>query len=205
MQLKFTSNVDQLQKRINLIATSQLPYVVSLALNRTAIAAKDAVQARMKDVFDKPVDFTVNAAAIRYANRSNLVAFVFVKEKQAGYLKRQEAGGTRTPENTAGAGKKSFLIPIKDNVDLNQFGNLSRNKVKSLKTRKDVFVGNVHGHGGIYQRLDNGKLKMLIAFENRSEYKKNLNFKKTVNAVAFANLKKNFQDAWSSALASYKA
>jgi hypothetical protein len=86
------SNVEQFQKRLNLIATSQLPFVVSKALNATAVMAKAAVQKHFQDVLDRPTPFTQNAVTIRYATKSNLTAFMLVKDKQAAYLKRQEAG-----------------------------------------------------------------------------------------------------------------
>jgi hypothetical protein len=203
MQLKFTSNVEQLQKRLNLIATSQLPFVVSKALNATAVMAKAAVQKHFQDVLDRPTPFTQNAVTIRYATKSNLTAFVLVKDKQAAYLKRQEAGGVRTPTNTSGSGQKSYLMPLKANIDLNQYGNLPRNITKSLKGRKDVFAGTVNGHGGFFQRLPDGKLKMLIAFENTSTYKPVLGFKETVNKVAESTLNRNFKEAWATALGSF--
>lgn len=203
MQLKFTSNVEQLQKRLNLIATSQLPFVVSKALNATAVMAKAAVQKHFQDVLDRPTPFTQNAVTIRYATKSNLTAFVLVKDKQAAYLKRQEAGGVRTPTNTSGSGQKSYLMPLKANIDLNQYGNLPRNITKSLKGRKDVFAGTVNGHGGFFQRLPDGKLKMLIAFENTSTYKPVLGFKETVNKVAESTLNRNFKEAWATALRSF--
>lgn len=204
MQLKFTSNVEQLQKRLNLIATSQLPFVVSKALNATAVMAKAAVQKHFQDVLDRPTPFTQNAVTIRYATKSNLTAFVLVKDKQAAYLKRQEAGGVRTPTNTSGSGQKSYLMPLKANIDLNQYGNLPRNITKSLKGRKDVFAGTVNGHGGFFQRLPDGKLKMLIAFENTSTYKPVLGFKETVNKVAESTLNRNFKEAWATALTGFK-
>lgn len=203
MQLKFTSNVEQLQKRLNLIATSQLPFVVSKALNATAVMAKAAVQKHFQDVLDRPTPFTQNAVTIRYATKNNLTAFVLVKDKQAAYLKRQEAGGVRTPTNTSGSGQKSYLMPLKANIDLNQYGNLPRNITKSLKGRKDVFAGTVNGHGGFFQRLPDGKLKMLIAFETTSTYKPVLGFKETVNKVAESTLNRNFKEAWATALGSF--
>jgi len=204
MQLKFTSNVEQLQKRLNLIATSQLPFVVSKALNATAVMAKAAVQKHFQDVLDRPTPFTQNAVTIRYATKSNLTAFVLVKDKQAAYLKRQEAGGVRTPTNTSGSGQKSYLMPLKANIDLNQYGNLPRNITKSLKGRKDVFAGTVNGHGGFFQRLPDGKLKMLIALETNSTYKPVLGFKETVNKVAESTLNRNFKEAWATALTGFK-
>lgn len=203
MQLKFTSNVEQFQKRLNLIATSQLPFVVSKALNATAVMAKAAVQKHFQDVLDRPTPFTQNAVTIRYATKSNLTAFVLVKDKQAAYLKRQEAGGVRTPTNTSGSGQKSYLMPLKANIDLNQYGNLPRNITKSLKGSKDVFAGTVNGHGGFFQRLPDGKLKMLIAFETTSTYKPVLGFKETVNKVAESTLNRNFKEAWATALGSF--
>ena len=213
MQLKFTSNVEQLQKRLNLIATSQLPFVVSKALNATAVMAKAAVQKHFQDVLDRPTPFTQNAVTIRYATKSNLTAFVLVKDKQAAYLKRQEAGGVRTPTNTSGSGewsvggnkrKKAYLIPVKNNINLNNFGNLPPRITATLKNRRDVFSGTINGYDGFFQRLPDGKLKMLIAFETTSTYKPVLGFKETVNKVAESTLNRNFKEAWATALTGFK-
>ncbi|MBU3656349.1 MAG: hypothetical protein FGM23_08365 [Alphaproteobacteria bacterium] len=66
-----------------------------------------------------------------------------------------------------------------------------------------MFAGTVNGHGGFFQRLPDGKLKMLIAFETNSTYKPVLGFKETVNKVAESTLNRNFKEAWATALGSF--
>jgi hypothetical protein len=57
-------------------------------------------------------------------------------------------------------GKKAMLVPR--DVGLNQFGNLPRNKLKTLKGKPNIFVGTIKFKksgktiSGIWQRPDNG-------------------------------------------------
>ncbi|TDH58250.1 hypothetical protein E2C06_33595 [Dankookia rubra] len=57
--------------------------------------------------------------AIKPATKRELVAEVFVKDRQAEYLALQETGGTRQPA------KQALVIPGKD-ASLNSYGNLPR-------------------------------------------------------------------------------
>ncbi len=80
------------------VPTWTVPYAAATALTRTAeYAAKKAIPAEMRVVFDNPVSYTLNALRFEKASKDNLSARVLVKNA---------AGSGVTPEN--------FLLPSVD-------------------------------------------------------------------------------------------
>lgn len=62
----------------------------------------------------------------------------------ASYLEPFEFGGQHKLNSQA------LLNP--KNIKLNKYGNLTRNKMTQLKAKSDVFVGDVDGTNGVWQR-----------------------------------------------------
>jgi hypothetical protein len=64
-------------------AASQVPFAASQALNRSAQAAKVAVQKDMRRVFDKPTPWVINSLRIEPATKTKLVAELAFKDKDS--------------------------------------------------------------------------------------------------------------------------
>ena len=74
-----------------------------------------------------------------------MTAKVFVRDIAAGYLEPFEFGGVHKLNGQA-------LLNPKD-IKLNKYGNLSRNKLSQLKAKSNVFIGDVDGINGVWQRV----------------------------------------------------
>lgn len=79
MQISIRSNIDEVLKNLNDIAKKQIPYAVSLALNRTGQKVKDALIKSMKESFDRPTPFTLNALQHTPSTKKTLTTVVCLK------------------------------------------------------------------------------------------------------------------------------
>ncbi len=93
---------------------------------------------------ENPTPFTVNSVGSQGARRDNLTARVFVRDIAASYLEPFEFGGSHKLNSQA------LLNP--KNIKLNKYGNLTRNKMAQLKAKPDVFIGEIDGVNGVWQR-----------------------------------------------------
>jgi hypothetical protein len=183
------------QRGLNDIARRQMPFATARALTSTAKLAQQNVARQLPSIFDRPTPFTRNAIGIQAATKTNLVARVFVKARQAEYLVLEETGGTRTPKG------RGLVLPRA--APRNQYGNLARTALQTLKRRKDVFIGKgPNGQGGIWRRGKDDVLQPLIIFVGRSQYKPIFDFRKRVIKVAGAYLAVELRDALARAIAS---
>lgn len=159
----------------------------------TQVARQSAtdVQAELPRVLDRPTPFTVRSIGWKSATRATGYSVVFVRPLAAPYLAPLITGGTVRPK------KRALLKP--EGVPLNQYGNLPARKVRQLLARKDTFSGTVRGVGGIWQRLGQGRVKLLIAYQPEQKKRPVFPFPRMVATSArrdFPRLfAKNFDDA----------
>lgn len=196
----------------------QIPFATAQAL--TSVARK--IQAAEKKAFQRrlenPTPFTVNAVGSVGARRDNLTAKVFVKDIAADYLEPFEFGGEHKLNSQA------LLNP--KNIKLNKYGNLTRTKMAQLKARPDVFIGEVNGINGVWQRMKpkkskgvkrrrrsrsgasapakQGPLKLLIRFGNALPVHASLGYMERAEKMAANLMQAEVSQAINAALASAK-
>ncbi|SHJ68737.1 hypothetical protein SAMN02745194_03121 [Roseomonas rosea] len=191
-----TRGLDDLAKR-------QVPFATARALTSVAQTAAVANRRALPSVFDRPTPFTMNAFGVQAARKGKPVARVFVKDKQAEYLKLQETGGTRQPERSrqGGTGKGQAIV-IPRAIKRNAFGNMARGALASVKRRKDTFIGKTPGGtGGFFRRMADGALQPLAIFVRAAKYKPRLGFQaRTAKVVRTASLPA-FREALAKAIA----
>ena len=163
-------------KRTMAKVQKDLAFVEASALTRTAKDVQKAMPALMEREIDKPTPFTKKAFAVRPATKARRVARIFIKDRQADYLRRIIAGGTRRPKRTA------IVVPVK--ARRNRYGNLSRGYLQKQLAKPNVFSGRVNGVGGIWQRMRSGRMKLLVAFEPKAEYRKTFDPGRTIYRIA---------------------
>lgn len=157
LQLKVTSNIDELQKKLSDTAKKQMPFAMATALTSLAQLVAKAEKANEHEVLDRPRPFTTNSIKVIGARKDRLAALVYMQDIAARYLEPYEFGGTNVLNS------KVLLKPIAAVKDLDQYGNLPRNFLAKIKGRSDIFVGAVKTkHGvikGVWQRAteDGGK------------------------------------------------
>lgn len=192
----FARTLDELARR-------QVPFATARALTEMANAAAVANRRALPSIFDKPTPFTMAGIAVKPARKNDLVARVFVKDRQAEYLVLEETGGTRKPERSkhGGSGGGQALVMPKA-IKRNAFGNIPFRGLAALRKRKDVFVGKTDsGTGGFFRRLAGGRLQALVLFIAAAKYKPRFGFKARVIKVATATMVPAFRQALAKALA----
>ena len=217
IQFGVKSNLDQLTKAFDKMASGQVPFATSLALNRTAQLAKDTLRHTMERVFDRPKPFTLNSLFVRPANKSNLVATVGHKDASPvnKYLRWEIEGGQRARTGlerlaaSLGGGGKLYLVPAKG-MRLDPYGNVPagvlRRIVSGLQSRGgDIFAvrpgSKSHLTPGIYQRSGKRAIALMI-FVSHAHYRKLYDLPGVVERVVNAEFGKQFAAAMDYALAS---
>lgn len=182
-------------RTLNDFQRNQLPYAAALALAAVAREVEKDVRDSLPSVFDKPTPFTQRGPGSRGATKRSLTAEVFVRDRQAQYLALQEMGGTRKPE-----GGKALTLPV--GVRVNQYGNIPHKALARLKaSSKEVFVGQVRGIGGFWQRRGRGRVKLLAAFRAEAKYQPRFGYWERVTAEVKAGLPRHLGAAMARAMA----
>jgi len=223
MDINVQSNIDQVIAS-TLKLHPQYRFAVSLALNKTANKVREHQQnVVLREVFDKPTQWTRNAFYVASANKASLQATVGIRPSQAEYLKYQIFGGNRAP--------KKMALRLPTEIQLDESGNIPRGAIRKLveraragkrltkgqarklgvSNRLDLFYGDpTDGRpAGLYKRVNvgtrNESLVPLVVFPKQSaKYKKRYDFYATVEATARREIAPAMQEAWSYALATSK-
>ena len=204
----------------------QVKFAAAVALTRTAGAVRDAMPDVMERELDRPTPFTKRGMFVQRATPATLTATVGFMDRQAGYLKYQIAGGTRTPTARG--------IKLPGNIVLNSFGNIPKGMIAKLKQsaqdgtlgkgiasrlglknrRKgaapiELFYGKPAGRGwakapmGIWRRVPGhpGKLIPVIVFEDTpAHYKPRFHFEREALRVVNREWDRQFALAFADAM-----
>lgn len=183
-----TSNLDDCTRRLDALISRQLPFATSRALNDTAEAVRKAEIVEMRQVFDRPVPYTLNAFQIGRATKDNLVATVERKEHAGGrhYLEVQQRGGLRPKTafessiyyHWPGPASWENLIPGAG-AALDQYGNWSKGQMTAVMAA----LGAMRDTASNQTKTSRATVK---ANRARARYYKLLGMKVPENAVAFA-------------------
>ena len=122
----------------------QIPFATAQSMTAVVRKIEDAQKVAMQRNLDNPTPFTVKSVKSRGARKSDLKAKVFVMNTAAAYLEPFETGGVHKLNGSA-------LLNPKD-IKLNKYGNLPRNKLSSLKSKENTFIGDIGGVNGVWQR-----------------------------------------------------
>jgi hypothetical protein len=89
------------QREMSLLEQQQLPFAYANALNDSMFAVRNAWQAALPNIFDRPTAFTLRAVRYKKATKQTLEAFVYVLDETAKgtpparYLLSEVTGGVR--------------------------------------------------------------------------------------------------------------
>lgn len=129
----------------------QIPFATAQAMTAVVRKIEDAQKVAMQRNLDNPTPFTVKSVRSKGARKTDLKAKVFVMNTAAAYLEPFETGGVHKLNGSA-------LLNPKD-IKLNKYGNLPRNKLSSLKSKENTFIGDIGGVNGVWQRKKAKKSK----------------------------------------------
>jgi hypothetical protein len=213
IRIDIRADLRPLQRAMVALGAEQVPFAMSLALNALATGVAAAEREEVAKTFDKPTPFTQNAFRIQVATKTRHIAVVAVKDIQAEYLRPYVAGGLRSLGT-----KRGMLAPR--GVGLNQYGNLTKGKLASLRSKPGVFIGPVTTKSGkvingVWQRIapraggtssrkgapKPGGLKLLIQFEDSTPVRKRLDFYGRAQRYVRANAAREFDTGLRRAMA----
>ncbi|WP_059415578.1 hypothetical protein [Cupriavidus basilensis] len=188
----------------------QMPFAAARGLTRLAGLVRDAETAAIVQAFDNPVPFTRSAIGSSAATKALLEATVFIKDRQAAYLRTEVEGGRRDLKTFERLFGKGIAVPSVG-AKLNQYGNLTRGTIKKIAAElnssgefKRYFMGKPRGHDlpeAIYARVDgNRRIVPLLVFVNDAQYRKRLAFSEVAEHTARANFEREMLLAWRDAL-----
>ncbi len=225
LEISIRADIKAITNSLAAMAYKQLPFAQAQAVNSLAKRVKESEVTNIKTTFPTATPFTANSVSMQKARKDNPTATVFLKDIAAQYLQPYETGGTHFLGT-----KKGLLVPIDQAT--NQYGNIPKGILASLKGRTDIFVGPVKIKSGIingvWQRIattaikntkiankrgkmvrmrklnTSGHLKLLIRFEDPKEVTQHLGWGSTAKSIISNNFKKDFDTAMDKALATAK-
>jgi hypothetical protein len=136
----FTINVktdlNKLTAALTRLEHQQLPFATAQALTAVARKVTAAETGEMAKTFSGPTPFTMRGPGVIPARKNTQTATVFMKDAQAAYLAPYLDGGPQP------LGSKQAILTPRD-INLNQYGNIPRNKISALKGQPGIFIGTV--------------------------------------------------------------
>jgi hypothetical protein len=222
--IKITTNAKEMRRALSDFARKQVPFAAATALNAVAQKIIAGETEALSEVFDSPKAFTKSAFTQspafggQYASKRNLTAVVAAKPTQAVYLAPAEFDEPQS----LGKGKR-IRTPV--NVRTGAGGNLAKGAIQRLLARPDVFMGEVHGINGIWQRPKRGiprgrgygtkgkhsniggsgtTLKLLVAFTRPVKIKTKLGYRERAATIVQKHFDGAFEAALQRALATAK-
>jgi len=181
----------QLENDLADLAGKQLPFVTSLALNRTTVEARDLVRGNLPKRFKLRNNWTKNGIQAQTSNKNSLVARVMAP----GYMGIQETGGTRTPERS-----KLLAAPSKA-IQGNRVPPKSK-RPKALLSDRAFIIDMKNGDAGVFMRYGKkrGQIKLLWWLTDDQQYDERFEFERDVNDYVQDRFSANFLAAMTEAL-----
>lgn len=142
MQIRINTNIAQVQRALQQQA-SQVPFALSVALNRTAIAAQSDLKREMATLFDRPTPYFLNSPRVIRATKTRLQATVWFKDRNSVENSSDLAlphikGGDRAVKPMEQRLQRAGLMPAGwravpgQGADLDIYGNMSRGQISQL-------------------------------------------------------------------------
>jgi len=198
-------NLPEVRQMLGDLADEQLPFAMSVAINRTLFKLRETSAERIKTVFDRPTPGTQKATIVTKTTKKNFNGRLSIAGPKTQLFRVHESGLQRNPvgfEVKLGLPANWFAVPTK-NMPLNQYGNqLPAKKAQILKAkslgnrgrREFLFIG-VSSSGfdiisgrlspGIYEtKRGSNELIKLYHYIKKVEYKPILEWEKRMNAKA---------------------
>ena len=161
------------------------------------------LQTVLPDYINQPTPYTIRAVQVEKSSKKKLITEVGFRSKRFGkgkgsvepasYMGLQIKGGSRIPKGRA------IPVPTK-HTKTNKFGNLPKGRISKLLADKQKYFSGVprgmdKSAAGIWQRMGkkgSGKIRMLVAWEERADYQKRFPFRRIVGQTIKQNFKKRF-------------
>lgn len=176
------TNIAAANRRLNAIERNQIPFATSLALNRTAANAMVSERRNMVSDMVGPVKWTLGSLRFKKSTKRDLTASVYVDKRAIEYLKYTVASRrTKYPR------RQVLMVP----VGLQRLGGRGRVTQRGMKryretllARKDHFEAQIRGTRGIFQRMPQGKVRLVVLYVDQTQYQRAWDFYANVQRQA---------------------
>jgi hypothetical protein len=210
MRINVSADLKEMSRKLSYLQREQIPFAASRTLNELAYdIARKTMPQKADDIFEGGATaFTKKGFKYEKSNKRNLIAKVFVDERQKEYMKFMIQGGTRFPR------KRAILVSTKYSK-LNKYGNFPRGKVADmLGDKKKFFSGQPKGQTskppGIWERYGRGsksggqRIRLVALYTQDANYTPLFPFGTFAEGVVFSRndgFAKRFRDNLARALA----
>ena len=173
----------------------QIPFALSLALNRTLFDLRQPSAQQIQRAFDRPTPLIAKATQVVKTTKTNLAGSIGFSRRRTMALWPQEVGGNRPQkkfERDLGLPAGWFAVPTK-NMPLNQYGNPQAAMngrilaAKQSKARGIYFINpgtRSRQSPGIYQLVSKTKIIKLYHYVNKVAYRPIFHWEQTLEAQA---------------------
>lgn len=196
------------QRSLSGLASGQIPYALSVAINGTAFGTQKIGRQRLETAFDRPTPLIKGATRVEKATKQNLTARVFIDPKRAAIIGTHETGGPRGDQRLERFLRGKGWLPDgwravpTDNMSTNSYGNPRQAEVAKIISglpraggiagdRRRLFVIqpglSIRMQPGIYRvksRSSDRAITKLYHFVTRAQYQARLEWLPTVEAAA---------------------
>ena len=199
----------EVQAALHRLASDQIPYALTVALNSTAFATQRASRRRLESAFVKPTPLIKGATRVEKATKQTLTAVVYIDPNRAVILKPHEMGGPRGNQllerflNARGWLPLGWRAIPADSMPRDSYGNPRRGEVNRIVTELTAGISAIAGSTrrtflilpgqrshldpGIYRIRSRSKgkgLMPLYLFASVAQYRAILNWDGTVEGEA---------------------
>jgi len=208
----------ELQRSLTRLAQTQLPFATAMAINQVTDKIVEAETQAIGEVFDQPRAFTKGAFTTsksfggQRASKRDFKAIIVAKPVQERYLAPSEFNEPQS----LGQGKRIRTpVEIKTGVG----GNIPAGSIAKLLASPDVFMGEVGGINGIWQRPtpkrprvkgaprrtikanNTDRLRLLVAFTRPVKVKTKLDFHERADGIVMRHWRSAFDRSIARAIA----
>lgn len=131
-------NLPDVRQMLGDLADEQLPFAMSVAINRTLFELRETSAERIKTAFDVPTPGTQKATIVTKTTKTNFNGRISIAGRKTQLFRVHESGLQRNPvgfEVKLGLPANWFAVPT-DNMPLNQYGNqLPAKKAQIIKAK----------------------------------------------------------------------
>ena len=194
MKIDIRADIKSATKGLSRVQKKQIPFATALALNDAAFGARKELRKQAEKKFENPTPFTLNGFQVVKAKKKELTSIIYVESKRYKYMKFQIFGGTRMPE------RKAIVVPT-SRMPLNKYGNMTKNKIKTILAKPNVVSTTINGRPGIFQTDRKGRTKRLVSYKDSVTYKPRFNFEKIVKGYVGNTFNRHMEKRLNAALA----
>jgi len=205
--MRIEHNIGALKDFLGEMASDQLPFAMSHAMNMTMKGTLQQLKVNLDDKIEGGATrFTKTGMSFVASSKRDLHSVLYFKPDRY-YMEEVIHGGTKKATKATGG---VLPEPIAGGTKTNKFGNFPRGKITKLRGNKQYFVGRPkgfpnapigvwrrYGKGGLYKNgKPRGRIKLMISLD-RSVRKQKMTYDMSAHAEQIYLSRFDRQFAWS--------